>query len=151
MSDTVLVALITFLSGAVGAIAGAVGAYMAAKTAGEAQLRQIILDDYFKAKLDAFSKIHEAFQAIGYQKNRVEFFEAKRDFYQNIEIARLLSSKKTGESLLKFKEAVLKHIDVDGFEIKDDAQEFYKTRDEAFERMRKEMKTYRIPELKEDT
>lgn len=53
--------------------------------------------------------------------------------------------------MLKFKEAVLKHIDVDGFEIKDDAQEFYKTRDEAFERMRKEMKTYRIPELKEDT
>ncbi len=150
MSDTVLVALITFLSGAVGAIAGAVGAYTAAKTAGEAQLRQIILDDYFKAKLDAFSKIHESFQVLGYQKNRVEFFEATRDFCQNIEVARLLSSQKTGESLLKFKKAVLEHIDAGNFEIKGDAQEFYTTRDEAFERMRKEMKTYRIPELKEE-
>lgn len=68
MSDTVLVALITFLSGAVGAIAGAVGAYMAAKTAGEAQLRQIILDDYFKAKLDAFLKFTRRFKPSGTRK-----------------------------------------------------------------------------------
>lgn len=59
MSDTVLVSLITFASGAIGSVCGIVGMYLATKSQCNAQARQLIFEKRSLAFFDLFSTMKE--------------------------------------------------------------------------------------------
>ena len=64
MSETIQTALITFASGALGSVVGAISAYVVAKHAAKGQLRQIIVQENYAARLAAFQSLLEAHTSL---------------------------------------------------------------------------------------
>lgn len=57
MTETIQAALITFASGAVGSVVGAVSAYLVAKRTAKGQLQQTIVRENYAARLAAFQSL----------------------------------------------------------------------------------------------
>lgn len=61
ISETVLVALITFLSGVVGACVGAITTYLVAKQSSDTELKKALHDE----RLSAYSELMDSYLALG--------------------------------------------------------------------------------------
>jgi hypothetical protein len=59
MSETVLVALVTFLSGAVGAAVGAWGVIKSSERASKGQMQQAIMQEFFRTRVSAYQAVFE--------------------------------------------------------------------------------------------
>lgn len=60
ISETIIIALITFASGALGTIVGAISAHKASKLAAKNQLQQIAIRETYAARLSAYQEVFEA-------------------------------------------------------------------------------------------
>ena len=98
MSETIIIALITLISAAVGAAAGAFGVIYSAKSNAETQLQQIIVQEVYKSRLEAYSQVLST-QAEAVVAPTVENIKA---FQQAINCACIVASPKTTLALLEF-------------------------------------------------
>ena len=99
MLDTVAIALITFASGAVGALAGIVGTWVSARK----QVQQTVIQEYFRVRLELFTSVWDAYSA--FVNNRSD--ETRRRFIQAINSACLVASPNTAAHLRVFQTSVL--------------------------------------------
>lgn len=108
MSETVQIALITFLSGFGGAILGLIGGIAAAKINANAQTKQTVVQEYFKRRADAFTRVFRAdIAAIAYPKD----IQSVQELRAAIEEALVVASPDTTVRLLLFRDALLSHDD----------------------------------------
>ena len=107
MSETVQVALITFLSGLVGAIAGVVGSVIAARTSAKAQIEQTVVQEYFKQRVNAFDAVLAAERELELANWSSE---AKEKYSEVVSSACLVASPDASKAILKYHDAIIAHI-----------------------------------------
>lgn len=103
MSDTVQIAIITFLSGAVGAICGVIGSHLSSKTSAKAEIQKAALDKYFNSRMNVYSNLMSAFESFNNNWKSEEFRVA---LYKEISCACLVASDKTHDALIKFQKSI---------------------------------------------
>lgn len=59
MSETVIISLITFAAGAIGAIFGAISTIQSSRIVQTSQIHQAVVAQFMQARVDAFSLIFE--------------------------------------------------------------------------------------------
>ena len=96
-TNTIVIALITFASGAFGAVIGAFGSVYAAKITARRQLIQAL----FSSRIQAYRALLDS--AVEYERN---FNDLKMlaDFYASVHAAELLASEPTRKAIADFKE-----------------------------------------------
>ncbi len=102
MSDTVQIAIITFLSGAVGAICGIIGSHLSSKTSAKAEIQKAVLNKYFNVRMNAYTKLISAFDYWG---NNIKDDVARSHLSKEITCAYLVASDKTKDALMHFQDA----------------------------------------------
>ena len=102
MSDTVLIAIITFLSGAVGASLGAFGAIKAAKCAVTGQMQQTLVQESFKLRAAAYQNVLEAQISMSMARYSEESIAA---FVKAVNTACVVASPQTSVYLMQLRKA----------------------------------------------
>lgn len=139
MSETVMIALITLASGAIGAVSGAFATIFAARHGAKVQLQQSVLKEYFAARLSAFNAVYDAYKH--YTRNaddlamRIQLLDA-------VNRACLVASQDTARALEKFAAKI--PLD-DSSQEKIDA--FHSARMSAFHAMDNDMKQFKMPKI----
>lgn len=142
LSETIIVAITTFASGAIGAILGAIGTYLASKHSAKIQLQQSVLKEYFSARLRAFNAIYDAYERYAGNTDRLEYRIALLDAVNR---ACLVASRETAQALERFAAEV--PID-DGGLAQSDA--FHSARIVAFRAMDSDMQKFKMPHIIDD-
>lgn len=99
LTESVQIALITLASGAIGAIVGVIGMIVSAKYNSSAQMRQTVVQEYFKQRTSTFSALLVACEHVSMgpcsDENIAAYLEAKQ-------LASLVASKQTHATILKY-------------------------------------------------
>lgn len=106
ISETVLISLITFASGALGLIVGAISTHKAAKLAAKNHLQQIIIRESYSARLAAYQEVFVAHANLLSSDFDKEF---EKLFIIAINHACLVSSPQTVVELALFQSNTLSH------------------------------------------
>lgn len=141
MSDTVLVALITFLSGAVGAVAGVVGAYISSRNTARVQMQQAVLDEYFRARLKAYEEVHVAME-IWAQAPKDE--DKAAAIYRALNFARIVASEETAKAIVQMGNCVAM-IKVEGKR----PDNYSIAMSTMFHEMQKDLTSFQMPVIEE--
>ncbi len=146
MSETIQVALITFSSGAIGAIAGVVGGYISAKCAAKAEMEKAVLSAFFEKRVAAYTQVYQTFPPV------LSCSKGKRDTDAVIALAcainsaSLVASRETADALTAFALA-LSNYDFDSSS-KEEKTSFDKAKEKAFNCMERDMRTFDIPTIR---
>lgn len=99
LTSTIVIALITFASGAFGAVIGAFGAVYAAKVTA----RQQLIQSLFSSRIQVYRALLDS--AVEYERN---FNDLKKlaDFYASAHAAELLASEGTRKDIAAFQERI---------------------------------------------
>ncbi len=101
MSDTAIVALITFASGAVGALAGLIATVVSAHINQKSQMDEIVVKECFKTRMDVYMEFLEISSKITLNDiGEVKFFET----ISCINRAFLVASPITALSLIRYQD-----------------------------------------------
>ena len=104
ISETIIIALITFASGALGTVVGAISAQKTAKLSAKNQLQQIVIRENYTARLSAFNelfKAHADFLSSDYDK------ELEKAFICAVNRACLVASPDIIDELVLFQNGAL--------------------------------------------
>ncbi len=99
ISESVLIALITFASGFFGALLGLVGVVISSKYSASAQMKQIVIQEYFKKRSEAFTRYLTAIDNLAHNP----FLDENIFAYTEAEQAAILvASPATAEKIHTF-------------------------------------------------
>lgn len=104
ITETIVIALITFASGALGTVVGAISTHKASKLAAKNQLQQIAIRETYAARLSAYQEVFEAHASLlssGDDKS------LEKRFITAINRASLVSSPQTVVELALFQDSTL--------------------------------------------
>lgn len=104
MTETVQVALITFLAGAV----GAAGGLFASKISADAQIKQTIVQEYLKRRADAFETVFLAERELYLHRGDQDAVEK---FSSAVDSACISLTPDNAKKILLFKDAMAEHSD----------------------------------------
>ena len=103
MSETVVIALITFASGAFGALTGIIGGIVSANIAAKAQMKQTVIQEQFNVRVKAYQQVFSAHTTFSANENDPKRLEA---FLTAIQQACVISSAPTSAALILWQETI---------------------------------------------
>lgn len=146
MPDTIIIALITFASGAVGAIAGVLGGYISARCAAQAELQKAVFSSFVERRLSAYSEFHTAYGDYVCTPCSERDVQKAQSFALAANKARLIASYETAQAIgalaLFLPEYDLKTTDP---KLK---QKFDTLKEKAFSLMEQDLHSFEVPDIR---
>lgn len=150
MSDTVQIAIITFLSGAVGAICGVIGAHISSKTSANAEMQKESLNLYLTARLNAYNKVCDEISNFAEAQFNIDVeIKLSSTIYKAI----LVASPETAKALHNYHDCFL----ADAQRARDAKQqnvsfswsnEYQASLNKVFDAMQNDLLSFKSPEIK---
>jgi len=147
MSQTVQIALITFLSGIVGSIAGVMSTLIATKRSSEVEIQKTVIDRYFSARLEAYINVNRCYEIFNPFDRSTH-----KPLASAIYAGAVVSSNDTKEALYNFLAEINSYADNPskckkvGYSIEYE-NSFYEARDIALAFMQRDLSHFEVPRI----
>lgn len=106
-NDTIVVALITLASGAIGAITGLLGSIITSRNTAKAQMQQAIAQETFRARAETYTKVFIAENDVLVSGHNIDaLVHTIKILDQTIAAAKVFSSPETTAQLVLFEQQV---------------------------------------------
>lgn len=107
LNDTIIVALITLASGAIGATTGLLGSIITSRNAAKAQMQQAIAQETFRVRAEAYAKVFIAENDVLVSGHNIDaLIQTIKILEQTIAAAKVFSSPETTAYLSLFEQQI---------------------------------------------
>lgn len=147
MSETIQVALITFASGAIGAIAGVIGGYISSRCAAQADLKKAVFSSFVERRLSAYMEFLTAYADYLTLPCSDRSTEMTMSFGLVANKAKLVSSYATSEAITAFA------LFLPSYDLKNPTpkskEKFDALKGKAFTLMEQDLHSFEIPNIRD--
>lgn len=147
MSETIQVALITFASGAIGAIAGVIGGYISAKCAAQVELQKAVFSSFVERCLSAYTEFFTIYSDYLCTPCSERDIKITQSFGLAANRVRLVASYETSHAVADFAR-FLPEFDLQNTDPKLN-EKFESLKDRAFSCMEQDLHSFEVPNIRD--